>query len=115
MAKSLIINQINGKNSFITVPTGATEAEAFATEFLDGAYGVYGLDSTTSASDVFTTLDEVNIMFKNKTTGLKSYLTALVEPTKTDEAIFAGLMGLTLNGVLIDEAYVLRRATAKRI
>lgn len=114
MAKSLIINQINGKNTFITVPCANVEASSFATTFLDGAHAVYELAMTTAANDVITAADDVNIMFKNKASGKKSYMTIKVAPSRTDESIFAVLMGLTLNGVLIDEAYVISRRASTR-
>lgn len=114
MAKSMIINQINGKNTFIAVPCASAEAAAFATTFLDGAHVVYEFGSLEGASDVVVAVDDVNIMFKNKASGKKSYMTIKVAPTRTDESIFAVLMGLTLNGVLIDEAYVISRRSATR-
>lgn len=114
MAKSLIINQLNGKNTFISVPTDNTNAAGFASTFLDGAYAVYELTDTTVGSATYAALDDVNIMFKNKTSGSKSYMTIKVEPTKTDEAIFTAVMGKTFNGVLIDEAYVISRREATR-
>lgn len=114
MAKTLIQNVVNGKNSFISVPTDATNAEAFATDFLDGMWAIQDLKMTTAGTSTFAQglLDEMNIVFKNTTTGKKSYATFLIEKTKTDEAVFAALMGLTLNDVLIDEVYSLRRKTA---
>lgn len=114
MAKSLIINQLNGKNSFLTVPCSDTLAATFATTFLAGAYAVYQYVMTSSVSDVVVAADDVNIMFKNKASGKKSYMTIKVDPSTTDEAIFTVLMGLTLNGVLIDEAYVISRRSATR-
>ena len=112
--KSLIINAINGKNTFIQVPTDATEAETFATTLLDGAYAGYELAMTTAGNDVLTAVDDVNIMFKNKASGKKSYMTIKVEPNRTDESIFAVLMGLTLNGIVIDEVYVITRRSSTR-
>lgn len=114
MAKSLIINQINSKNTFLSVPCTSALASTFASTFLDGAYAVYELNSTTATSDIVVSADDVNIMFKNKASGKKSYMTVKVEPSTTDEAIFTVLMGLTLNGVLIDEAYVISRRSATR-
>lgn len=115
MAKSLIINTLNGKNSFIPVPCADTEATAFAQTFLDGAYAVYKKTMTTAGSDVVPVADDMNIMFKNKASGKKSYMTIKVLPTRTDESVFAVLMGLTLNGVMIDEAYVISRRQATRV
>lgn len=114
MAESLIVNHINGKNNFIVVPASSTEAETFASTFLDGGYGVYELFGDSGSDTVAVAPDDINIMFKNTSTGMKSYLTAKVAATVTDEQIFAVLMGLTLNGVLIDEAYVISRKTATR-
>jgi hypothetical protein len=115
MAESIIVNRISGKNKFITVPTDSTNAVAFAGTFLEGEYAVYEKDTVIGASDVVGSApDLLNVMFKNKTSGLKGYATLSVKKTTTDEAVFAVLMGLTLNGVLIDEAYVISRRQADR-
>lgn len=112
--KSLIVNNLNGKNYFIPVPCNDEKATTFATTFLGGAYAVYAHYMTTAGSDVVTACDDVNIMFKNKASGKKGYMSIKVATTRTDEQIFSILMGLTLNGVLIDEAYVISRKTATR-
>jgi len=114
MAESIIINRIGGKNKFITVPTDLAGASAFAGVFLEGEWATYE-KGTPEGSDVVTVApDAVNLMYKNKATGLKGYATILVKATKSDSAIFTALMGLTLNGVLIDEAYILSRKTVER-
>lgn len=112
MAKSLIINNINGKNSFIEVPTTDANATTFAQTFLDGAYAVYESVLQSGSDTVATAPDDVNIMFKNKASGKKGYMS--IKTSSSDETIFNALMGLTLNGVLIDEAYVITRKTATR-
>lgn len=113
--KSLVINRVNGKNNFVTLPCASADASTFAGTFLDGEYAVYEVDSMVGASDVVAVAPDIaNVMFKNKASGKKGYASLMVEATKTDEQIFAVLMGLTLNGVLIDEAYVLSRRTATK-
>lgn len=114
MAESLIVNNINGKNSFITVPTTEANATAFASTFLGGAYAVYEKALDSGNDTVAVAPDDLNIMFKNKASGKKGYMSIKVASTKPDETIFNALMGLTLNGVLIDEAYVISRKTATR-
>lgn len=113
--KSLVINRVNNKNNFVTLPCGSAEAASFAGAFMDGEYAVYEIDSVVGSSDVVATAPDVaNVMFKNKASGKKGYASLMVDATTTDEQIFSVLMGLTLNGVLIDEAYVLGRRTATR-
>lgn len=114
MAESIIVNRVNGRNKFISVPTDATNAQSFATDFLEGLWAVYSHDSSVGSDVVGTAPDVVNVMFKNTTTGAKGYATIYVAKTKTDDQIFSTLMGLTLNGVLVDEAYVISRRTAER-
>lgn len=115
MSKSMIINVVNEKKSFIPVPTNDTLAAEFATNFLDGEFAVYSLLETTPGADVFAELDDVNVMFKDSTTGGKGYMSMLVEPSVTDEVIFASLVGMTLNSVNIDQAYIISRRKTKKI
>lgn len=115
MAESLIVNAVNGKSQFVTVPCSDTDADAFAVEFLEGAYAVYAQTSIVGASDtVAVAPDDVNIMFKNKTSGRKGYMTIKVDATTTDGMVFSALIGKTLNGINIDEAYIIKRVTAKK-
>lgn len=106
MAKSIIINRFNQKNHQITLPCDDTVAGAFATALLDGEYQVLKFD-TTLGNDVETSYKEMQIMVKNTTTQNKHYLNLKVKTNKSEEDVFAVLIGLTVNGMLIDEAYVI--------
>lgn len=114
MGKSLIINRIGGKNKFITVPCDMAVAATFADTFLEGEYQVFGEPGLFGTDTVTVAPDVVNVMFKNKTTGDKSYMTLHVKATLGDDSLFASIMGMTLNGVHIDEAYILSRKTSER-
>jgi len=110
MAKSLIINRVSGRNRSIYVPTDEANAEAFAADFLDGEYQVLKLDATTG-TEIETSALDVNIQVKNTTTGAKTYFNMLVSSSKTEEDIFAALMGLTIDDVVVDQAYIISMKT----
>jgi len=105
MAKSMIRNRINGKTKTFYVPTSATNAEDFCTNFLDGEYEVLSFTST-EGSDAVTVANDVNVMVKD-TAGQKTYFSFLADSAKDEDAIFTALNGLTINGVLVSEAYIL--------
>jgi len=106
MAKTLIVNRYNNKNHSFYVPTDETNAEAFASTFLDGEYMVLK-PGTVVGSDVETAANDVNIMVKNTGTGQKAYFSFMAKSTKSEDEIFSAIMGLTINGVLVDEAYIM--------
>ena len=114
MGKSLIINRIGGKNKFVTVPCDMATASTFASTFLEGEYQVFGDPILFGTDTVTVAPDVVNVMFKNKATQDKSYMTLYVKATLDDDSFFASIMGMTLNGVLIDEAFILSRKTSER-
>lgn len=104
--KTMIINRINGKNNTIYVPTDDVNAQAFATGFLDGEYQVLKFASE-AGNDVVASVYDVNLMVKNTTSGVKSHMSMYVPVTKTEEDIFNVVKGLTINGVLVDEVYII--------
>ncbi len=106
MGKSLIVNRVNGKNHTFAVPAGETEADTFASTFLDGEYQVLKKGSVVG-TDTETDWLDVNLMLKASATGLKTYMNILVKTSKTEEDIFSAVIGLNINGVLVDEAYVI--------
>lgn len=106
MGKSLIINRINNKNHSFYVPAGETEADTFASTFLDGEYQVLKV-GTTIGTDTETAVNDVNMMVKNSTSGQKAYLNMLTKSTKSEDELFSAVIGLTINGVLVDEAYII--------
>jgi len=105
MAKSLIRNKLGDRIKSILVPTNDVNAIAFASEFLDGEWEV--LEHTgTEGSDVVTMANEVNVMVKSQV-GTKTYFSFLAKNTMNEDEIFTALKGLTINGVLVDQAYIL--------
>ncbi len=106
MAKSIIINRFNGKNHTITLPATDTVAATFAQNVLEGEYKVYAFD-TEVGLDTETSYKEMQVMVKNTTSEMKTYLNLKVKSTKSEEDVFAAVIGLTVNGILIDEAYVI--------
>lgn len=104
--KTMLINRVSGKNHTIYLPTDDTNALAFATNFLDGEYQVLKFASE-AGNDVETSVYDVNLMVKNTTSGIKSYMSMYTSVTKTEEDIFNVLKGLTVNGVLVDEVYII--------
>lgn len=105
MAKSLLLNRINGKNYSVNLPCSATLANTFAQSFIDGEYAIYNLNSSVG-SDVETEAWDIQVMIKNTTTKVKSYISLLMKSNKTEEDLFAVLRGLTINGILVDECYI---------
>lgn len=105
MAKTLIRNKLGEKNKSFYVPTNDTNALAFASDFLDGEYEVLEMVGT-SGSDVVTIANDVNVMVKSAT-GTKTYFSFLADNTKNEDEIFTALKGLTINGVLVEQAYIL--------
>ena len=109
MAKSLIRNKLGQKVKSFYVPTTDTNAATFATDFLDGEWEVLALAST-EGSDSVTSANEVNVMVK-ATDGTKTYFTFLASTTKNEDEIFTALKGLTINGVVVEESYILGMKT----
>ncbi|MDD2651722.1 MAG: hypothetical protein PHX44_01650 [Sulfurimonas sp.] len=107
MSKSLVINRFSGKNHSITLPCDDTVAATFASAVLDGEFAVYSLATTSGASDVETSYKDMQIMVKNSTTAEKTYLNIKVKANKSEEDVFAVLIGMTINGVVVDEAFVI--------
>lgn len=106
MSKSIILNRVNGKNRSFTLPCDHVDATAFATAVLDGEYNVYkyGIES---GAETETTWNEMQIMVKNSTTKEKTYLNLKIKANKSEADVFAALIGLTVNGITIDEAFII--------
>ncbi len=103
--KSLIRNKLGNKIKSIYVPATDEQAQDFATNFLDGEWEVLSYVGS-EGSDVVTTANDVNVMVK-ATDGSKTYFSFLADSTKDEDQIFTALKGLTINGVLVEEAYIL--------
>lgn len=106
MAKSIVINRFNGKNHQITLPCDEIVAGTFAPAVLDGEYQVFKFDSEAGA-EVETAYKEMQVMVKNSTTKMKTYLNIKVKTSKVEADVFAVLIGLTINGIVVDEAFII--------
>lgn len=106
MAKSLILNRVNSKNYSFNVPTTPANAETFASTFLEGEYAVYELGSTVG-TETETDAWDVSVMVKNATSGEKAYLSLLLKTNKTEEDLFTALKGKTINGLVVDECFMM--------
>jgi hypothetical protein len=104
MPKSLIANRINGTTKTIAVPATPVLAEAFATAFLDGEYAVYKSVSKTGSDIVATAPTKLNVKFWNDANPKDcGYANFVIPATKTENDLFLAMVGLTLNGILIDQ------------
>lgn len=106
MSKSIILNRVNGKNRSFSLPCSEVDASAFAAAVLDGEYNVYKF-GTETGTETETTWSEMQVMVKNSTTKEKTYLNLKVKANKSEADVFAALIGLTVNGITIDEAFII--------
>lgn len=114
MARSLITNRVNGQSKTYAVPTDATNAEAFAAGFLDGEYAVWKSEAKSGSDVVATAPTLINVMMKDTTTDQKTYASFVIPANKTENDLFAVLMGKTLNGVHIDYAVTLSQRICEK-
>lgn len=115
MPKSLIVNRVNGTVNTIAVPATPALAEAFASAFLDGEYDVYKSVSKMGSDIVATAPTKLNVKFWSydnpKDCG---YANFVIPATKTENDLFLAMVGLTLNGIHIDEVKAItQRVTDK--
>jgi hypothetical protein len=106
MAKSIVVNRINGKNNHITLPCDDTVAAAFVADVLDGEYQIFKFDSE-AGTETEVSYKEMQVMVKSTTTKEKTYLNMKVATSKTEQDVFAVLLGLTINGIIVDEAFII--------
>jgi hypothetical protein len=114
MAKSYIVNRINGKSKTYGVPTTAINAGAFATAFLAGEFAIYEPAATLGSDVVLVAPTLFNVMFKDTATDMKGYASLLVPANKTENDLFTAMMGLTLNGVHIDYVSTMSQRIAEQ-
>ncbi len=104
--KSLIVNRFNGKNHSFALPCASTVAATFCSDMLEGEYQVFKFD-TESGFETETSYKEMQIMVKNSTSKEKTYLNIKVKASKVEADVFTALIGLTVNGIVIDEAFII--------
>ncbi len=106
MAKSIVVNRVNQKNYTVTLPCDAGEAASFASAILEGEYSVYEYD-TQAGTETETSYKQMQIMLKNATSGVKTYVNLAVKANKSEEDVFTALIGKTINNVVVDEAFII--------
>ncbi len=106
--KSLIRNQLGDKLVNNYVPMSAANAATLATIFLLGTWKVYSALSTKVDSKTDVSGLDVSVQVSDTTTGKKAYLNFIVGATKNEDDIRAVLIGLTINGVVIDKVAIIK-------
>ena len=110
MATSIIRNKVGTKKLTMYVPSGSTEAGAFASAVLDGTYDILQHDST-AGSDAVTEAEDVTVFFEDDTTKKRGYLNFIAKTTKSEEDIISALVGKTYNGIKADKVVIISMRT----
>lgn len=107
MPKVLIKNALGDKviNSYL--PMTPANAATFCADILEGTYKVF--EATTEAgNDTGVTLAyDTQLQVRNVTTGKKTYLRFIAKSNKNPDDIQTALIGLTINGILVDEVVII--------
>ncbi len=106
MAKSLVINNLGGKNKFIFLPCSDTVAADFAMNNLDGEYKVCAKETEFGTDSGITEANKVAVFGRNTLTGEKQTLYFTAKANKSSVDIETALQGKTFNGVKFDEVSV---------
>lgn len=110
MAKTMIRNALGEKIVSHTLPMSTANAITFADKYLEGTYKIYEA-SVDMGSDAGVVLAYDVIAFvKNEATGKKAYLRFIAKSTKNEAEIRTALMGMTINGILVDYVSILNFA-----
>lgn len=104
MPKTLLTNRVNGKTKTYAIPASPALAADFAATFLDGEYAVYK-SVGKHGSDVVTVAPTlISVKFWADTNpNAKGFANFVLPSTKTENDLFAAMIGLTLNGIKIDQ------------
>lgn len=73
---------------------------------LDGEYQVLKFD-VESGIDTEVAYKDMQVMVKNSVSKMKTYLNIKVKTSKNEQDVFAVLIGLTVNGIVVDEAFII--------
>lgn len=106
MSKSMIKNTLGTKVLTMYVPSGSTEAQAFADAVLDGETKVYE-QLSEAGTDTATTARYVNVMIQQDSTGSKVYMKFIIKTSKHEGDVISALQGKTFNGVKADKVVVI--------
>lgn len=107
--KSLIRNALGEKIVSHYVPMTPANAETFASTFLEGTYKVYQAGAEVG-TDVATTANDVLVFVSNTISNKKSYLRFIAPFNKSESDIRTTLIGLTVDGILIDYVSIINFA-----
>jgi hypothetical protein len=104
MPKTLLTNRVNGKTKTYAVPATPALAEAFATEFLAGEYAIYKSVAKVGNDTVAVAPTLISVKFwADANPNNKGFANFVIPSTKTESDLFAAMVGLTLNGIKIDQ------------
>jgi len=104
MPKTLLTNRVNGKTKTYALPTDAAGAQTFAETFLEGEYAIYQSEGKSGSDVVTVAPTTISVAFWNDANPRnRGYANFVIASTKTENDLFAVLIGKTLNGILIDQ------------
>ena len=106
MAKTLIVNNLGGKNQHFALPANDTNAKAFCDAVLDGEYTGYALQSESGSDTGVTGYNLARIQIADEITGIKTYFSIAVKSTVSDVDLQTAVKGKTFNGVKADQVFV---------
>lgn len=105
--KVKITNALGDKLINHYVPMTVANAESFATKYLDGTWKVYEALSESGSDTGVVSANDVTIFVKNTESGKKSYLRFYANATKNETELRAALMGLTIDGFIVDSVSII--------
>lgn len=104
--KTMIKNKLGDTVVTSYLPMTSANAVTFADSVLEGTYSIFELDST-SGVDNDTSAFDVQLQFRNSGTGKKGYFRGIVKNSVNPDEIQTAFIGLTINGILIDEVVMI--------
>lgn len=114
MAKFLVNNKLGAKNTgFNVASTGLAPVQSFCDAHLEGEYVLFERTSVSGNASVPENYLDTTITVKNKTGGEKATFRALFKETTDEVAISAALFGKVINGINVDEVYIINMSLVK--
>lgn len=115
MPRTLLVNQVNGTKKTYALPVDPVGAQTFAEAMLEGEYAIYKSEGK-SGSDVVTVAPTmISVAFWNDANPRnRGYGSFVLPATKTENDLFAVLIGKTLNGILIDQVSTMKQSICEK-
>lgn len=110
MAKSLIKNALGEKMVNNYLPMNASNAITFAQNYLEGTWKVYSSTAETGSDTGVASANDVNVFLTDTTSGKKAYLRFIANATKNETEIRTALIGLTIDGFIVDKVSIINFA-----